>query len=400
MIHTTRFAPVLGLGLCRGLALVSLGAVVSLGACGDNARGLPDAPPPPPPSRAVIVAGDFTPGHPGILTTLDPELRVMQRNAGPAMAVGNDPILRRIGRELLIVNRGENNVTILDDQTLAFKEQLGTGEGSNPQDVAVVGDKLYVATFLGRGLTVLSRGSTARGVIDLSADDADGEPNCNSVFVVGTRLFVSCELFDPTFTPRGPGKIYVVDTATNTLVPELTVTLGHENPFGLFEQIPDGAPNAGDLLIATIGRFPIDLAAGCIERVTTSGAPVAMGCVLQNTAVGGFPTRIAFAIESGLSMMWTAISVPQPPANPDDFPPPLGDLRGFDLVAGSLWEPAINPRSQNIADVAYCPSGQTVVVDSTTNANGLRVYQSTTEQTAAPLPIGLGFFSSHGLVCY
>ncbi|HZJ64482.1 MAG TPA: hypothetical protein VFD36_13265 [Kofleriaceae bacterium] len=382
MTNTTRFASILH-------------PCLALAACGDNARGLPDAPPPPPMSRAVIVAGDFTMGHPGILTTLDPDSRAIRSNAGPAMAVGADPILRHIGRELLIVNRIEHNITILDDETLSLEEQLGTGAGSNPQDVAVLGDKLYVATFKGKGLTVLARGSTATTVIDLSAEDPDGEPNCNSVFLVGTRLFVSCELFDDlTFTLRGPGKIYVVDTATDTLHPELTVTLGHENPFGLFEQIPEGAPHAGDLMIPTIGGFPIDLAAGCIERVATGGTPAAAGCVLQNTMVGGYPIRIAFAIESGLAMMWTAIAVPRDPQ------PPLGDLRGFDLAASSLWEPAVNPKSQIVADVAYCPSGQTVVVDSTANANGLRVYQSTTEQTAAPLPIGLGFFSSHGLVCY
>ena len=150
-----------------------------------------------------------------------------------------------------------------------------------------------------------------------------------------------------------------------------------------------------------MGGFPIVLSAGCIERVATGATPAAGGCVLQNTTVKGFSTRIAFAIESGLAMMWATVQVPRDPPSPGDPPPPpLGDLRGFDLGASSLWEPAINPGSQIVADVAYCPSGHTVVVDSTTNANGLRVYQSTAELTTAALPIGLGFFSSHGLVCY
>src|SRR5678816_4305638 len=110
MTNTTRFASILH-------------PCLALAACGDNARGLPDAPPPPPMSRAVIVAGDFTMGHPGILTTLDPDSRAIRSNAGPAMAVGADPILRHIGRELLIVNRIEHNITILERQGLVVEDR-------------------------------------------------------------------------------------------------------------------------------------------------------------------------------------------------------------------------------------------------------------------------------------
>src|SRR5262249_12324940 len=99
-------------------------------------------------ARAVVVAGDFNPGHPGVLRTYDPATGMVHSNAGPALAVGDDPVLRHFGHELFIVNRADgNNVTILDDRTLAFADQLGTGAGSNPQDVAVVGDKLYVPTY-------------------------------------------------------------------------------------------------------------------------------------------------------------------------------------------------------------------------------------------------------------
>ena len=38
------------------------------------------------------------------------------------------------------------------------------------------------------GVPVLTRNSTETHIIDLSADDPDGKPNCNSVFVVGTDL--------------------------------------------------------------------------------------------------------------------------------------------------------------------------------------------------------------------
>jgi hypothetical protein len=348
---------------------------------------------PPAARRAVIVAGDFTEGHPGILSTLDLESRTVTMNAGPALAVGADPLLRHIGSELVIVNRVENNITILDDQTLALKEQIGVGAGSNPQDVAVLGNQLYVATFGGTGLTVLTRGSIATTAIDLPADDPDGEPNCASIFLVGRTLYVACELLDDTFKPRDLGKVYIVDTATNTVKPALTVTLARANPFGLFEQIPDGAPHAGDLLITTVGDFTP--ATGCVERVATGAAPSAAGCVLEHAAVGGYVTRVAFEVDTGVAMMWSAVGLPAP-----DPPFVAGDLRGYDLMTSTLWADPLNPRSESIVDVVHCSSGEVVVVDATTNANGLRIYANAAEQTTAALPIGLGSFSSHGLVCY
>jgi len=54
--------------------------------------------------------------------------------SAPPMAVGGAPIIRHIGNELFIVNRvAGNNVTVLDDTTLAFKEQLGTAPARTPR---------------------------------------------------------------------------------------------------------------------------------------------------------------------------------------------------------------------------------------------------------------------------
>ena len=88
----------------------------------------------------------------------------------------------------------------------------------------MLGNKLYVPTLGTNGVTVLTRGSTVAHQIDLSADDPDGKPDCNSVYLVGTLLYVSCDLLDG-FPPVRPGKVYIVDTATDRVKPGLTVTL-------------------------------------------------------------------------------------------------------------------------------------------------------------------------------
>jgi len=359
--------------------LVSLG----LAACGDNGALAPDAKlPTSNPPRAVVVAGDFKAA--GVLTTLDPVTQEVKTNVAPAMAVGNDPMLRRDGHELFVINRAENNITILDDQSFALVEQLGTGADSNPQDVAVVGTKLYVPTYGTKGVTVLTRGSTATKLIDLSAEDPDGKPNCESAFTVGTDVYVACQLLDG-FTAKVAGKVYVIDSKTDTVQPARTVTLLHKNPFSLFERIPDGAPHGGDLVLSTVEDF---VAPGCVERFTPG--TTASSCWVSNVELGGFATRAAFDASARITFF----------AVPTKYP--AADLLAFDMPTDLLWAGALNPMTQAIGDVAVCPSGDTVVFDASMTASGLRMYSGAAELTKAPLPIGIGngFFSTHGILCY
>lgn len=373
-----------------GTAVLVSSVAGALAACGDNVH--PVAPPGPP--HAVVVAGDFTIGHPGVLSTLDPATGAVAMNVGPAMAVGDDPVLRHFGHELFIVNRNDgNNVTILDDQTLAFEEQLGTGANSNPQDVAVLGNKLYVPTYGSRGVTVLTRGSTATQVIDLSADDPDGLPNCESAYLVGKDLYVVCQLLDNSqefLPPRGPGKVYVVDTATDKV--RASLTLGHDNPFSLFEQVPPGAPHAGDLVVGTV-VFTDE--SGCVERIAPGGAPSAAGCLVDNTDLGGYASRIDFQIDGASAVTFLAV--------PGPFVPdmaPTSALRALDMPTSLLWSGPLNAGTEVIGDLVVCPEGEIVVADTTAGASGLRIYDGAVERTAAALPIGLPPTSTHGLVCY
>ena len=150
---------------------------------------------------AIVVAGDFTAGHPGVMSKLDVAGLTVAQNVAPAGAVGDDPILRKFDNLLYVVNRSDgNNITILDATTLALVEQLGTGAGSNPQDVAVVGDELFVPVYGGTGVAVLTaapRRSTtsrsARPTIPMAI------PTATRSTLVGTDLYVSCELLDASF---------------------------------------------------------------------------------------------------------------------------------------------------------------------------------------------------------
>jgi hypothetical protein len=367
-------------------------ALVLLTACGDNAKFLPDAGPDATETivtgRAVVVAGDFiTPGFSGVMSKLELSSMTMTTNVAEAGAIGNDPVLRKLGNELFVVNRASgNNVTILDPNTLAVKAQLATGASSNPQDVATFANKLYVPAMGTKGVVLLTRGSTTPALIDLSDLDPDGFPDCVSAVRAGNDIYVACELLDGTFTPRGPGVVAVIDALTDTH--RATITLVNANPFGTFTELPDGT-----LVIPTV-NFGTPTSS-CLERIQPStGTPFSRGCLVQNAAIGGYVVRATVASVSGDDMVFMVV-------NNGNFAAEKARLWGYDMTNRELWDAALTPEAQVLTDAAACPGDLVVVADKTMAANGLRVYEGgAVEKTTTPLAVGLRPQSAPAIVCY
>jgi len=336
---------------------------------------------------AYIVAGDFKAGDPGTMAMIAVDDKTVTKNAAPAGAVGDDTVLRKYGNELFIVNRADgNNVTILKASDHTLVEQLSTGTGSNPQDVAVVGNKLYVPTLAGKGVVVLTRGTSTTKTIDLSADDPDGNPDCVSAYAVGSKVYVACGLLDASFSPRGNGKIYVIDTASDTKTG--SSELSSPNPIGLFERAPNDSALAGDLVIPTVSFAD---GSGCVEQVALDGT--GKGCLVHNSDLPGYVSRVDFQTlpdTSNIMLMAVAHS---------DFT--HASLWGYDIAGATLWSNALTPSTQIVGDVAACPNNTFVIADKNkSGANGVRIYVNNHEVTTAPLDIGIDPEAQHGLVCY
>jgi YVTN family beta-propeller protein len=373
--------------------------VLVLAACGDNlsqpdAGTRVDAPPPDahvPVPRAVAVAGDFMSPGTGVLSKLDVAPMMMNQNV-VASVVQGDPVLRQYGDKLYVINRfGSNNVTILDAKTLQFQEQISTGANSNPQDVAVVGEKLYVPATGTAGVVVLTAGSTATTTIDLSALDTaganDGKPDCISAYAVGTKVYVVCAVLD-NFAGVEVGKVAVIDSATDTMV--TSVAMNYANPYGFLERAPMDSTYTGDLLIPSVPSFS-NYATGCIERISTGATPTT-GCGLTNQEMGGFANRLSVAHDG--SLLYIAVGTYD-----SNFMNPTGKLKGIDLESGMLWTAPLSTDAQMIVDVAACPLGDVVATDQTFGAAGLRVWRGVTERTTSAMSIGLPP-TVNALVCY
>jgi DNA-binding beta-propeller fold protein YncE len=353
-------------------------------ACGDNALQPPadagvdskptaDAAPATP--RAVAVAGDFT-APPGTIGALLVDSLTVQQGL-IAGVVTDDPQLRKLGGKLYVINRDTNNITGIDATTFAVLGQLGTGAGSNPQDVAVVGDTLFVPVLGGTGVVYGKLDDATFTAIDLASavGDPDGHPDCTSAIAVGTDVYVGCGDLD-NFSPRGNGVLVVIDATTKTV--RTHVALPVPNPQALSKMV------GPDIVITTY-----DAAAGCTIKVTPGATPTA-ACLTMNSALGGQP--IAFDVSG--TTLWFAYSAA-------DYSHSWA--RSYDTTTATYAATQLTPDTQAITDIAACPDGKVIVMDAPFGAakpGGFRVYHGTSELTTAALPLGIKPVYGGATVCY
>ena len=337
-----------------------------------------------PTATIVSVSGDYA-GN-GVLTTVSvPDMEVtLNAIAGVA---GGDPVLRVHGDLLVILDRfGGDSVTVLD-RDLGLVGQVSTGAGSNPQDSAVIGTTLYVAAYDATGVLVFDLEDLNAGIqktLDLaSLDEADDQPDCNSIVAVGERLYVSCQILDrSTFAPRGNGKVAVLDTSDDSL--EMVLDLTASNPTAHFAQT-----DSGDLIFSTApgAIFGAKNDAGCVERISTGATPALEECLTSNVELNAYPRQV---LPQGDSILFV---------NVEGFS--AADLRS--VTAGVVTTVSLPGLGTNIGNITECPTGHLVVDDNTSDARGLRVYdEAGAAVTTEPLDVGWSeFFSpSNSTICW
>ncbi len=301
-------------------------------------------------------------------------------------AVQGDAVVRHYGDRILVVNRVANNITVVgpDDSFVGWhvEQQFSTGAHTNPQDVAVVGDKAYVSVYGDKDLQVwdLARaGQAPVARIDLSSYDPDGNPDANSVAVVRGKVAVTLDLLDWSTmfpVPRGNGKVVIVDPASDSV--DGDIDLAYTNPYGFMFPWHDG------LLVATVADYSGTL--GCVHAL--SMAPPAQRCLVENSALGG--TVSAIAVADGQTFL--AVSAFDAEFNQ------TATLRRLD-ADGNLQAGSLTPPDQLPTDVAWSPTGHLVYTDS--KVGGLRVYDLAAgrEITPSPINIGLSPVFANGIVC-
>jgi hypothetical protein len=273
--------------------------------------------------RAFVALTDFQTGSFGTIT-LDAPRSITP--ASPQRAINSDAVVRAAGGRVYVVNRFQaDNIQTLDpSRDFATLSQCSTGNGSNPYDIALASaTKAYVTRFELTSLLIVnpSVGADCAGFVLGSIDlaqfaDADGIPEMDQMAIVNGMLYVSLQRLDRnnSFIPAGPGMLAVIDTTTDTVAGQ--ITLSGENPFGNTKGL---TVDRGMLVVGEAGQLGVN--DGGIERVDLT----------TNTAEGFFITEAALG----------------------------GDLNDFVLVSDQLGYAIIAAPDFSNALVAFDPSTHT-----------------------------------------
>lgn len=367
----------------RARTRLALSLALLATACGDDTEPPEPSPPSPTLPKAVVVSGDFS--ATGVLSVVDVTAGTIRTKVVAGAAAG-DPVIRHFGDELFVVNRfgpTGSNVSVLNASSFEVTHQLSTGTNSNPQDVAVIDDLLYLPALDTAGVVVLQRNG-AHTLIDLSSLDPDGKPDCNSIYAVDGKLVITCGLLDG-FAATRDAQVVIYDPTDGSMV---TNTLVARNPVGFLQPTPKSSVFGGDLLVATADYS--DHTKQCVLRINPQTG--ANSCAVTNAALGGIANHFESDATTGTLFM--------APTYYDDSFELRGALRAVDLTSASVAPASWSPVTQAISDLAVCPDGTVITTDSSFGSSGVRIFAAGAERTTTPLGIGLPPAPQNGIVCY
>jgi hypothetical protein len=323
---------------------------------------------------AFVTATDFQTG--GFATASLDEPRTVDPVA-PARQLGSDPVPRTFAGGVYVINRSPgDNIQALDPGNgFATRWQCSTGNGSNPQDFALLdAGKAYVTLFAEPDLLVVNPSPSPdchdflRSSIDLSAyADSDGVPEMDQMAIVDGILYVSLQRLN-NFAPAAPGAIVAVDTATERVVNEFD--LGAENPFGNTKGL---TVRNGDLLVGEVGAFGTN--DGGVERIALPSGQ-SKGFIVTEEALGGDINDFAVVSDR---LAYALVALPDFSTSVVAFDPGSGAVTSTLLAHGEFY-----------SDIEVNDRGELYVVDRTFANPGLRVFRAAdgTELTANPLRVG------------
>lgn len=324
-------------------------------------------------SRAFVLATDFSSGNIADVALGPPPAATC--NVAPTCA---DAVIRHHQGLLYVVERfGCDNIRVLDPANgFAVVRQFSVGNGSNPNDIAIVSpSRAYVTRYDTTDLWIVDPSSGAfTGSVSLAAfADADGIPEMKSLAVRNGRLFVTVQRVDRElfFSPTDSSQVVVLDATTGAfldcdpMAPGIQgILLPFQNP--TTELVADGA---GHLVVGCTGGY--GLADGGIVRLDPAALEVAAIEVTEAT-LGGDVLDVALASDTrGFAVVADA-----------SFDTAC---RPYDRVAGTAGAPVHATSGFNLADAEVNDRGEVWLADRTPSAPGLRVFDAA---TLAPLTAG------------
>jgi DNA-binding beta-propeller fold protein YncE len=281
--------------------------------------------------------------------------------------LSSDPVARWAFGKIYVVNRfGFDNIQILDPGNGFQTEfQFSVGNGTNPQDIAVLSPTKAYVSRLGSSSVLIVNPTTGAtlGTVSLTAfADGDGLPEAHKMLLYGDRVFLSLQRLD-NFAPTDSSFVVIIDAAADTLIdadPLLPGTQGilltGSNPNT--DLVLD--PTSNRILVGETGAFGV--ADGGVEAIDPI-ALEALGYESTETQLGGDLNDVAVAPNGRAYVVVSDVSF-------------NALLVRYDRATGALADTLLNPGGFSIGDVEVNDRGELWVCDRTFAAPGLRVFDT------------------------
>ena len=371
----------------RSVLVLMIGALLLLFGCdGSGGGGNDDEDAPPAEDVAFVLTTDFSTGSYSVvdLPTLDTFDDI---NSG---GVHSDAIARVFNGLVYVINRlGQDNVQLIDpQQDYTTIEQESMGNGTNPQDIAVVSaDKAYVSRLADDELLIINPATLEEiGTVDLSSltknGDGDGVPDPFRMLVHEGLVYLILQHLDFSVgfpLPKvAPGEVVVIDPATDVIA--AVIELNGTNPFSDMQYSPD----LDRILVSVIGEFATSAPGGGQDGGIVAINPnpatrvVDAGFVIDEATIGGDITNfsvvsatLGFAIVADDAFNTSLVS----------FNPSTGQR------LSTLVEP---PSAGFLSHLAINNAGELYLAINDQESPGIRIFDTApeTEMTSEPLRVG------------
>ncbi|MCX7959435.1 MAG: hypothetical protein N3B13_10345 [Deltaproteobacteria bacterium] len=296
--------------------------------------------------------------------------------------IHTDAVARVFNNLIFVVSRlGADSITILDPmKDFSVIKQFSVGAGSNPQDLSVYKDKIFVTKQNSAAIDVYSSSDYSKaGSIDISKyADADGNAEAQDMIVYKDKLYVSVLRLDKNNYYAPTDKSYMLVIDPSSLKIEKEILLGATNPFAGLVLDEENER----ILIAETGSF------GATDgRVEFYG--IKEGFILQQiipeTSWGGDLNRIAY----GNNKVFAVVS----DSNFNTV------LKAYDLVSAQM-KSVYETKGFSIAGISVYANKELYLCDRDMKKPGIRIFgiEDLAQKTSDPIdtglpPVSLVFFS-------
>lgn len=211
---------------------------------------------------AVVTTTDFTVGA---MAAIGLDDHVVHDDL---FTTSSDPVVVVDGGRLFQLNRlGTDTISVyVPGEWAAPEAQFSVGAGTNPHDVALVGDALFVTLYERPYVAILDPlTGESKGEIDLSAhSDGDGSPEASSIVTRDGRLYVGLQRFDrPGGWVSTEGRVVEIDPDTREITDWWPVGPS-----------PTLAPSADGILVRTGTYAALDGAVTLLDPAEGLGPPL------------------------------------------------------------------------------------------------------------------------------